>query len=191
MQSFTPVEIRILCRVDEVEAGHPADYAGSQNQGRQSELSRLRDPRTGRCHRQGKTEEEVSRVGEAFREGVKEDDSQRDRRKPGGQAIDRRTRAQKSCGADGQQPPGDRFREQEVSRGGPRIFLVDGPVAQAVEEHGCCPGENHAEEDKREDAQGRMTVGRHQQRAQGEREGEDGVREADQAEKTGDDVRRG
>lgn len=67
----------------------------------------------------------------------------------------------------------------------PLVALVERPVSQAIEKHRRGPGENHAEQDKPEEPEGRPAVGRDEERAEREGQGENRMRKPDQAEEAG------
>src|SRR6266403_4209527 len=73
---------------------------------------------------------------------------------------------------------------------GPRIFLIDGPVDQAVEEHGGSSRQQHAEQHENQDAWSWPAVCRHEESAESKRKRENRVRETDQAQEAPDGTRR-
>ncbi len=89
-QAFPAIEFIILRGVDQIEARHPADHAEAEDERRQIEPPGLRDPGAGGRDGEGEPEEEMGRVGEAFRERVEEDDRQGDGREKRGEPVDRR-----------------------------------------------------------------------------------------------------
>jgi hypothetical protein len=44
---------------------------------------------------------------------------------------------------------GRRFRNEQVTRGRPRIALIERPIDEAIEEHRCRPRQDHANHDQR------------------------------------------
>ena len=70
-----------------------------------------------------------------------------------------------------------------MTSGRARIALVERPICQPVEQHRCGAREDHAGENKQERAQRWTAISRHEERAQGERQGKDRVRKSDQLEK--------
>src|SRR5437764_13146864 len=88
MQTFAPVEVDILSRVDQIETGDPTDHAGSENERRQIEPASFSDPRTRGSDPECEAEEKVGRPREAFCQRVKEYDSESHRRERGSHAID-------------------------------------------------------------------------------------------------------
>src|SRR2546421_8374949 len=120
MQRFAPIKVGVLGGVDEVETCDPADHACSENQWRQVEPASFGYPRACRRNSERQAEKEMGRAREAFRDRVKENNGEGYRRQPCGQAIYH----------------GGWFAQQEMSRRRPRIFYIDRPIDQTIEEHG-------------------------------------------------------
>ncbi len=78
-QPFPAIEIYVLRRVNQIEARDPADYSGSQHQGRPIEPAGLCDPGAGGRDREGEAEEKVGRARESLRQRVEENNNQGDR----------------------------------------------------------------------------------------------------------------
>ena len=84
---FPPIEFQILDGVDKIEAGHPTDDTGAEDNRRQFEPFALRNPCAGWGDRQGKTEKKMREIGEAFRDGVEKNNPQGDGREHGGGKV--------------------------------------------------------------------------------------------------------
>ena len=76
-----------------------------------------------------------------------------------------------------------------MSHDGARIALIEGPVNEAIKEHGRRSCENHANENEQEDSQRRPTVCRDDERAERKGQRENGVRKSDQLKKACDRAR--
>src|SRR5438093_6195884 len=90
--TFLPIEVVILSGVNEIESRYPANHAGREHQRRNINPPGLRDPRADWSDRQRKSEKEMCRAGEPFRERVEKNHKQRDRGEQERQAIDCRCR---------------------------------------------------------------------------------------------------
>lgn len=75
-----------------------------------------------------------------------------------------------------------------MSRSRARIALVDLPIDEAIEEHRGGAGEDHAKQHEHDNARRWFAVGRDDERGEREGQREDRVREANEPEKTRDDV---
>ena len=78
--SFTPIKIVILRRVNQIEPGHPANNSSAENKRCKIDMSGLRDPRADRRNGEGETEKEMSRGSEAFGNRVEKYNGERKRR---------------------------------------------------------------------------------------------------------------
>jgi hypothetical protein len=70
------------------------------------------------------------------------------------------------------------------------IALINFPISDSVEEHGCCPGKDHAEQNQERALparpSARVTPCGHHHRAKRKRQRKDRVRETNEGEKTGE-----
>lgn len=71
-----------------------------------------------------------------------------------------------------------------MPRSRPGIALIQRPVNQPVEKHGCSPREDHADDNQREGSHRRPTVRSHNQRAERKRQSENRVRKTNQSQES-------
>jgi len=90
MNSFTSIEIVILCRVNQIEARDPAKDSRPQNDWRKIDMFCLGNPRADRGEGEGEAEEEVRRGCKSLRERIEKNRGERDGREQKGKAIYRR-----------------------------------------------------------------------------------------------------
>ena len=190
-QAFRAIELVILARVNDVEAGGPERHGGGQPQNPRIERAAYRDPGRGRCDAQAKSKNQVREQGEAFGEGIEEQDRKRDRRenesteKPSCRAAQIKIRL-----ADSRKAPGEASRQQtgrRVPLRGTRIARVDIGVQKPVERHGGGAGRHHRyydpEETPSQASQLKPAIAPGQQRAgQRKRQRKNGVLELDHVE---------
>src|SRR5262245_3276578 len=77
--TFALIEIVILCGVNEIESGDPANYAYRKHDRGKIDSSSLRYPCTNWRNSQRETEEEVRRAREPFRKRIEENQCQSNR----------------------------------------------------------------------------------------------------------------
>ena len=68
--AFAPIEIVILCRINQIKARDPANHAGSEYKGREIDTPCLRNPGTNWSDGERQSEEEVRRAREPLRERI-------------------------------------------------------------------------------------------------------------------------
>src|SRR4051812_48485762 len=88
MEPSMSVEVDVLSGINQVEARHPTNNPGAEDDWRQIEPTGLSDPGAGGRDGKGEPKEEMRRTREAFRHGIEKDDRQGDGREDTGQAID-------------------------------------------------------------------------------------------------------
>src|SRR5581483_5579234 len=128
MQTGALIEFVILRGVNEIEARDPTNDAECENDRRKIDMSGLRDPGADRGNGEREPEKKVCCRGEAFGDGVEEDNRQCERRKRKRQAINIR-RADNEAGAtDEQRRNRETSRDEQMPRSRARIALVDLPI---------------------------------------------------------------
>src|ERR1700759_995743 len=125
MDPFFPIELKVLRRVDQIEAGYPADHPCSEDDRREFQPRALRYPCSGRRDSKSKSEKEVGRAREVFRDRIKENNRERDRSQPSGQGIDRRTEAEEPGGRNDERNRRRCFTDEPVPSSRSRISLID------------------------------------------------------------------
>src|ERR1700730_4187137 len=81
MQSFAPIEVVVLCGIDQIKSAHPSNDSNGKDEWWQFHPTCLRDPGRDRRYTERETEKKVRRVSEMFGEGIEKNDAKRDRRK--------------------------------------------------------------------------------------------------------------
>src|SRR6266446_2790569 len=104
--AFAPIEIIILCRINQIKSSDPADHARSKHQWRKIDMSGLRNPSADRRNCQRQSEKEMGRAREPLRERIEKNHGQSNRREHQRQSIDRRRCENKSSGTESQQNEG-------------------------------------------------------------------------------------
>lgn len=146
----------------------------------------LRDPCSDRGDRQRKAEKKVRRAGEPFRDRVEKNDRQRDRREQERQAINCGCRCNECRGTEYKQQESDGLGNEQVTRSGTRISLIEGPINHSVEKHCCRARKYHAEKDEEQDPRRWPAICRYDQRAQRKRQRKNRVRKTNQSQKPTD-----
>src|SRR6202022_167388 len=110
--SLAPVEFKILGRINQIEAGDPADDSDRQNKRRKIDISSLSDPRADRRDSEPQPKKKVGRSSETFGQRIKENDRERERREHKREPIDRTGSGEKSGRTDDQGEEHNRFRQE-------------------------------------------------------------------------------
>ena len=115
MEAGVAVEIEILAGVEDVEACDPEGDGGGEKKDAKVERAANGDPCGGGCDAEGESENEMRPASEAFGVGVKEQNGERDRREPEGEAIQLR-RGEDEDGAGDDDERGDEGRRKMAGR---------------------------------------------------------------------------
>src|SRR5436309_333333 len=186
MQSFMPIEVVILSGIDQIKSTHPTNDSEAEDERRQFHLAPLRDPSRDWRNPEGETKKKVRCVGEVFSERVEKNDAKRDRRKRERQPIDIRSKKNKKDAAEDQTNKNDVPGREKMTALCPRIALINLPINGAIEKHRRRAGRDHTSQNQQHDLETGPSVGGHDQGREREGQSENGMRKANEPEKSGE-----
>src|SRR6266446_750407 len=186
MQSLMSIEVVILSGIDQIKSTHPTNDSKGKDERRQFHPACLRDPRRDRGNSKRETKKKVRCVGKMFSERVEKNDAERDRRKRERQPIDIRSKKNKKDAAEDQTNKDNVPGREKMTAMCPRIALINLPINEAIEKHRRSAGGDHTSQDQQHDLETGPAVGGHDQGSEREGQSENGMRKANEPEKSGE-----
>ena len=176
-----PIELHVLHRVEDVEAGDPGAHAQAEQDRRGRRLSGQGDGHADGTERLGHAQPEVAAPGEALRVGVAEQDGQHREREPAGERGEQRRHGHEGDARADEQRPGRRRGDRsgdQLPGGRARVLGVEGAVGDAVHGHGGGARRHHGHRHQQQADRLEPGLPRHQHhRGDRERQGEEGMGE--------------